>query len=63
MDRRVTSPTWSPPPPCKQALKAPEREKKQFGFGVWIHWFRLVGRPIRVKKRYAVSKISGFVWA
>ena len=20
MDRRVTSPTWSPPPPCKQAL-------------------------------------------
>ena len=22
MNRRVTSPTWSPPPPCKQALKA-----------------------------------------
>ena len=21
MDRRVTSPTWGPPPPCKQALK------------------------------------------
>ena len=21
MDRRVTSPTWSPPPPCKQALR------------------------------------------
>ena len=20
MERRVTSPTWSPPPPCKQAL-------------------------------------------
>ena len=20
MDRRVTSPTWDPPPPCKQAL-------------------------------------------
>ena len=20
MDRRVTSPTWGPPPPCKQAL-------------------------------------------
>ena len=22
MDRRVTSPTWGPPPPCKQALSA-----------------------------------------
>ena len=22
MDRRVTSPTWDPPPPCKQALEA-----------------------------------------
>ena len=22
MDRRVTSPTWGPPPSCKQALKA-----------------------------------------
>ena len=21
MERRVTSPTWGPPPPCKQALK------------------------------------------
>ena len=21
MDRRVTSPTWGPPPSCKQALK------------------------------------------
>ena len=21
-DRRVTSPTWGPPPPCKQALRA-----------------------------------------
>ena len=21
MDRRVTSPTWGPPPPCKQALR------------------------------------------
>ena len=21
MDRRVTPPTWGPPPPCKQALK------------------------------------------
>ena len=21
MDRRVTSPTWVPPPPCKQALR------------------------------------------
>ena len=23
MDRRVTSPTWGPPPPCKQALIIP----------------------------------------
>ena len=22
MDRQVTSPTWGPPPPCKQALSA-----------------------------------------
>ena len=22
MDRQVTSPTWGPPPPCKQALRA-----------------------------------------
>ena len=22
MDRRVTSPTWGPPPPCKQALRS-----------------------------------------
>ena len=26
MDRRVTSPTWGPPPPCKQALRS-----------VWCH--------------------------
>ena len=26
-----------------------------------IHWFRKDARPIRVKK-YAVLKISGFVW-
>ena len=26
-----------------------------------IHWFRVDARPIRVKK-YAVLKISGFVW-
>ena len=25
MDRRVTSPTWGPPPPCKQALKVKVR--------------------------------------
>ena len=24
MDRRVTSPTWGPPPPCKQALNRNE---------------------------------------
>ena len=23
MDRRVTPPTWGPPPPCKQALISP----------------------------------------
>ena len=46
----------SPPPPCNQALKAPERGKKQFGFGVWIHWFRVDGRPIRVKKGMQFQK-------
>ena len=30
---------------------------KQCGFGVRIHWFRVDGRPIRVK-RCAVSKMS-----
>ena len=25
MDRRVTSPTWGPPPPCKQALRSLSR--------------------------------------
>ena len=24
--RRVTSPTWGPPPPCKQALKQGDRD-------------------------------------
>ena len=26
MDRRVTSPTWGPPPPCKQALNLTMKE-------------------------------------
>ena len=31
MDRRVTSPTWGPPPPCKQALscRAPKRMSRK----------------------------------
>ena len=28
MDRRVTSPTWSPPPPCKHALRLTSRRTK-----------------------------------
>ena len=27
--RRVTSPTWDPPPPCKQALNVPVKSKLQ----------------------------------
>ena len=39
MDRRVTSPTWGPPPPCKQALsllelKCPGCEFVQKGFHI-----------------------------
>ena len=26
MDRRVTSPTWGPPPPCKQPLVPPSQQ-------------------------------------
>ena len=29
MDRRVTSPTWGPPLPCKQALKDPTTRRQQ----------------------------------
>ena len=28
MDKRVTSPTWGPPPPCKQA----QRKKKKLAY-------------------------------
>ena len=28
MDRRVTSPTWGPPPLCKQALREPIQERR-----------------------------------
>ena len=28
MDRRVTSPTWGPPPSCKQALKDPTTRRQ-----------------------------------
>ena len=40
MDRRVTPPTWGPPPPCKQALIRPLAathfvvKEKLRGFGV-----------------------------
>ena len=30
-------------------------------FGARIHWFRVEGRPIRIKKD-VVSKVSGFVF-
>ena len=29
MDRRVTSPTWGPPPPCKQALNKENGKTKR----------------------------------
>ena len=32
MERRVTSPTWGPPPPCKQALSANLHTKNTFNF-------------------------------
>ena len=35
---------------------------KRCGFSERIHWFRVDGRPIRIKI-YTVSKISGFVWS
>ena len=28
MDRRVTLPTWGPPPPCKEALRGMKKKKK-----------------------------------
>ena len=33
MDRRVTSPTWGPPPPCKQA---PRPEFIRFFFHIYL---------------------------
>ena len=41
MDRRiippkwVTSPTWGPPPPCKQALKENFVTRYKFTFAIW----------------------------
>ena len=35
MDRRVTSPTWGPPPLCKQALSPSTRKRKA---GVFINF-------------------------
>ena len=34
---------------------------KRCAFGARIHWFRVEGRPIRIKKD-VVSKVSGFVF-
>ena len=57
MGRRVTSPTWGPQPPSKQTLKKLWREgTKQCGFSVLIHWFRVNGRPIRVKNGLQFQK-------
>ena len=50
------------PDTCGRSLKSLWRAiSKICGFGVRIHWFRVDRRPIRIKK-YAVSKVSGFVW-
>ena len=51
------------PESCEPGLKPLWREvSNQCGSGAdRIHWFRVDARPIRVKK-YAVLKISGFVW-
>ena len=35
MDKRVTSPTWGPPPPCKQALSSPCKATCNNGEPVW----------------------------
>ena len=34
VDRRVTSPTWGPPPPCKQALVVLDTGRKELFIGV-----------------------------
>ena len=36
MERRVTSPTWGPPPPCKQALRGVRLVKKSLAF-IYAH--------------------------
>ena len=59
MDRRVTSPTWGPPPPCKQALKVLFIAKKVFstcpgGNYRWVPLERLIYlRPIFWRTKFA----------
>ena len=41
MDSRVTSPTWVPPPPCKQALRYLLSPKENM---LYFHWARSFDR-------------------
>ena len=49
IDRRVTSPTWSPPPPCRQALRVPQSHDR-CTLGLVIHWKKTL-RSYRVNSR------------
>ena len=63
--RRVTSPTWGPPPPCKQALKRHQLElirsnKKLCFYSIFktdVSKFHYLEQVKNLKHRRAVAKL------
>ena len=62
MDGRATSPTWGPPPPCKQALSLMNGvllENFLTTFNYWFTWEEVVGLTSKGKSHLlAVSRMS-----
>ena len=62
MDRRVTSPTWGPPPPCEQALR-PRPHGSVFGLktkSVFFHFAVLVWMDL--KTEFFLKTITSRCW-
>ena len=60
MGRRVTSPTWGPPPPCKQAFSSVGSSFPMLR-GWWItpYWYSLTLMVLRSEKK--IQSINDFV--
>ena len=54
-DRRVTPPTWGPPPPCKQALKVPINVDDVIAFCLYL-MNKMRGTPIK-KRIFTIFKL------